>query len=249
MRRAVAEAHREHLNQLEERAGVPREQRSFLVLQQRPGDSILLLPGEGAGCDELRAAGEFFHRNGYSVLASSLAFRTLGEPGRSPLYWQTCVDEAENRYDILQHWSTRVVVLGVGLGATIALHLAAVRRVAAVLALFPTLHAAPGWRDHLRALLRKITPWRPTPAPSWSTQRELAAAGARDTMEKIAVPLFVLAEERRDRSDAGRSAQAAQRLMSRRATEVRVVRPGEVTSVAALPAALLEQMVTFARAR
>ena len=228
---------------------MPREKRSFLLAQERATDALLVLPGEGGGSDEVAPLAEHFHRNGFTVLASSLSFRALGEPGHSPLYWQTCVDEAENRYDILQHYSTRAVVLGVGLGATIAIHLASRRRVSAVLALFPTLHAAPSWREHLVAALRRLTPWRAKSVAGWSQQRELAASGALETAGKVEVPLYVLAEDPRDRSDVGRSAQVARQLVSRAATQVRLVRPEEVRPISELPQPLLEELLTFARSR
>ena len=79
------------------------------------------------------------------MLASNLAYRTLDQPLRSPQYWQTCADEAQNRYDILTHYATRVGVVGVGMSALVALHLASVRRVSEVVALFPTLGSEAGW--------------------------------------------------------------------------------------------------------
>ena len=247
LRRALIEAHLDQLWHLEERLAVPRPQRSFLLLQPRPSDSLLLLPGELSSAEDVLPIAEHFHQRGCAALGANLAYRTLDEPALSPHYWQTCADEAENRFDILTPYATRVAVLGVGLGALLALHLAAVRRVSAVLAVFPTLHVGEPWQLRWRMMLQRLLRREVRTPTGWEHQRRLAAVKAHETTGKIAVPLFVVAEDRRDNSDAGRSAQMGQKLIHRAATQVHVLRPGEEASPRALPPALLDDLLAFVR--
>jgi hypothetical protein len=249
LRRALVEAHADQLRQLEDRAGVPRPQRSYLLLQPRPTEAILLLAGEGAGADETLSIGEHFYARGFTALGSSLAYRDLAEPSRSPHYWQTCADEAENRYDALVHYATRVAVLGVGLGAIMALHVASVRRVTAVLAVLPVLHVGEPWQVRLRATMRRLLRRPEKTPPGWTHQRHLAAASGQSAASRLEVPLFLIAEERHDRSDTARTAQMAHKLVSRHATQVRLVPVGQLASARDLPPALLDELLAFARPR
>jgi len=247
LRRSLVEAHAQHLRHLEDIAQVPRPQRSLLLLQPRPAESVLLLPAEQSGCEDLLPLAEALHGRGWGVLASNLAYRSLDSPGHSPTYWQTVADEAENRYDVIAHYATQVAVVGIGMGALLALHLAATRRVAAVVALFPTFGTESTWFERLRTTLRRIV-LRDTSTPhGWKHQRQLAAHAAQEAAGKVSVPLYLLAEDRKDRSESARSARAVQRLAHRAATQVRMLRPGESASIRDLPPAVLDEIFTFLR--
>jgi hypothetical protein len=247
LRRTLVEAHAQHLRHMEDIAGVQRHQRSVLLLHPRPTDTVLLLPGEGSGADEVLGLGENLYKRGFAVLATSLSLRGLDPAAHPPLFWQTCADEIENRFDVMAHFSTRTTVVAVGMAAVVAMHVATTRRIEALAALFPTLGSAPGWVERLRATLRRLV-LRDTSTPAgWAHQRQLAARAAHDAAAKIALPLYVLVEERKDRSEAARSAKGAQRLVHRAATRVRTLRPGEAASVRDLPPAVQEDLIAFLR--
>jgi pimeloyl-ACP methyl ester carboxylesterase len=241
-RRALLSAHVEHLRMLEERLGVAVESRSQVLLQGRIAPGALLIPGEREGCERLRNLAEHLYAGGFTVLASSLAYRSFDRPGVAPTYWQTCLDEAENRYDMLDHYASRVAVVGVGLGAAVALHLAARKRVHAVAALFPVFDAAQGWGERLRAFLRRALPRAAKVPAGWSVQRRMAA---RQAQGKVAVPLVVVAEERSDRSDAGRSLRAVRALMGHKPLQLLLIPEGSPATPEALPAEILAQLVGF----
>ena len=247
LRRSLVEAHAQQLRHLEDIAEVPRPQRSQMLLQSRPTDALLLLPGEGAGCDEIQGLADFFFKRGFTVLASNLAYRTLDQPLRSPQYWQTCADEAQNRFDILNHYATRVGVIGVGMSALVALHLSSVRRVSEVVALFPTLGSEASWLERLRATLRRLVLRDARTPRGWAHQRQLAAHAAREQAARLTVPLYLVVEDRQDRSEAGRSASLAHKLASRAATQVKVVAAG--TTARDLPAAVQDDILAFLRRR
>ena len=245
-RRALVEAHLEHLRYLEERSEVPRHQRSFVLLQPKLTAGALFLPGEGAGTDEVERLAAAFHARGHTVLASALALRSLDHPGRSPQYWQTCADEAEVRYDMLAHYTDRITVVGVGVSALIALHLATRKRVDAVVALFPVFDTAPSWLQRLQGALQRLLRREEAIPHTWGAQRRIAGTAGREAADRISVPLYMVVEDRRDRSEAARSAQTAQKLEGRATTRVRLL-PPEVASARALPQDVLDDILNFTR--
>jgi len=246
-RRVLVEAHTQQLQMIEERAGVAPEERSFLLLQPNIAAGILMLPSEGHGCGELRSMGRFFHRAGFSVLGTPLAYRELDRAGYAPQYWQTCLDESLQRYDMLSHYASRMFVLGVGLGATIALHVALERKVAGLVALFPKLHADLALRERVRIALKRILPRREGPA-AWPVQRRFAADAGRDAAAKLDVPMFMVVEAKTSNREEAQSARTAKRLLARRAEDLREV-PGVQASPAQLPELVLEEIARFGRRR
>lgn len=246
-RRVLVEAHAQQLQMIEDRAGVAPDDRSFLLLQTHIAPGVLILPAEGSGCAAIRSVGRYLHRAGFSVLGSSLAYRQLSRPGYSPQYWQTCLDECEQRYDMLKHYASRIAILSVGLGTTLALHVVTTRNVSAAVALFPTLHADLMLRDRLKLALRRFRMFRKQPA-SWAIQRRVATEGARQLAGTLSIPLFVVAEESAATHEAARSARVAKRLLARRAEEVHEV-PAVQASPEQLPDAVLEEVVRFLRRR
>lgn len=247
-RRVLLSAHVDQLRMIEERLDVPEAGRSVAFLQNRVAPGVLMLPGEGETCEHLEPLGRALYRRGFNVLASSLSYRELGQPTRSPYYWQTCLDEAENRYDMLNHYASRVSVVGVGLGAAIALHLASRKRVHAVVALYPTLDARVGLSERLRGLMRRVFPrWMAAPA-GWETQRHVAADEARRKAPKLTVPIFAVAEERRD-GESGRATRSAKKLQAAGLAEIELLPRGRDAVPGELPDATLDNIVAFLRRR
>ncbi len=243
-RLTLLNAHVEQLRMVEGRLGVAEPARSFLLLQDRVAPGVLLLPGEDEGCQNLHGLAARLHRAGFGVLASSLAYRTLGQPGRSPFYWQTCLDESENRYDMLNHYASRIAVLGAGLGAAMALHLASRKRVSAVVGLFPVLDAKVGASDRLRTALRALVPRLFKSPAAWALQRRLATDGVRKTTSRVGAPVLVIAEEGGDRGDAGRTLRFVRRLTQHGAAELHLVPPG-ASSPETLPEDAIDKLLNF----
>ncbi len=245
-RLALLQAHVEQMRLLEARLDIPEAGRSFLLLQDKSAPSVLMLPGEGQNCAGLHALGSRLHRAGFGVLASSLAYRSLERPGLSPFYWQTCLDEAENRYDMLNHYATRIAVVGVGLGAAIALHLATRKRLNAVVTLFPVLDARLGATDRLRTMMRNVAPRLFKSPPQWTMQRRLATEGVHKATSQFGAPILVLTEEHNQQGDAGRSLRFIKQLTERGGAQLQVV-PAGVTE--ALPDAAIDTLLAFLKQR
>jgi len=247
LRRSLIETHTQHIRYMEDVAQVPRHQRTIVLLQAKPTPALLLLPAEGMTADELQPLAEEFHRRGFTVMATNLAYRTLDKPGRSPVYWQTCSDEVENRFDVLAHYSTRVSILGLGMGGLLGLQVATTRPVGEVVALFPTLGSQNGLLERWRATLQRLLRREATLPRTWPEQRKVAARAASANLLRASVPFYVLVEDRNDRSEQAQAMQAARKLVQRAATKVRVLRPGEAASLRDLPPAVFDEILAFLR--
>ncbi len=247
LRRSLIETHSQHIRYMEDVAQIPRQQRTTVLLQPKPTHALLMLPAEGMTAEELQPLAEEFHRRGFIVMATNLAYRTLDKPGRSPVYWQTCSDEVENRFDVLAHYSTRVSILGIGMGGLLGLQVATTRRVGEVVALFPTFGSQDGLVERLRATLHRLLRREEKLPRTWPEQRKAASRAAGANLVRAAVPFYVLVEDRNDRSEPGQAAQAARKLVQRAATKVRVLRPGEAASLRDLPPGVFDEIMAFLR--
>lgn len=245
-RRVLIEAHASQLETIEKRAGIAEGNRSVLLLQNRVSPGVLMLAAEGSGTEELRPVARFFHRAGFNVLATSLAWREPHRPGYSPTFWQTCLDESANRFDMLQVYSNHVAVLGWGLSTSLMVHLAHDKKVQSLIALFPTLHADVTFRERFKLMLRRWLPRARREPVAWTTQRRMATDLARQRARHLDVPTMLVVEDLHDRSEQGRSAATAERLFSRRADEVKRV-PSAQSSPRLLPQLVLEKLVDFVR--
>lgn len=245
-RRVLIEAHASQLEIIETRAGLDESHRSSLLLQDRVAPGVLMLASESGSTEEMRPVARFFHRAGFNVLVTTLAWRELDRPGYSPTFWQTCLDEAENRFDMLQVYSNRMTVLGCGLSAALMVHLVRDKQVQSLIAMFPTLHADVSFRERFKLLLRKWIPRTAKTPAAWTSQRRMAADLARQRAKGLEVPSMLVVEDLHGKTEQGRSAATAERLFSRRADEIKRV-PTAQSSPRLLPQLILEKMVNFVR--
>ena len=242
----LIEAHASQLETVEKRAGINENNRSLLLLQNRVSPEIMLLAGEGAGTDELRPIARFFHRAGFNVLCTTLAWRDYERPGYSPTFWQTCLDESSNRFDMLQVYSNHVTVLGCGLSAALMVHLANDKKIHRMIALFPALHADVSFRERFQFALRRWIPSTRKDPPKWNMQRRMAADLARGRAKKMKIPILLIVEDLHDKSELGRSAATAEQLFAGRSDIVKRV-PSAQASPRLLPQLILEKLVESSR--
>jgi hypothetical protein len=245
-RRVLIEAHASQMEIIEERAGLNEKDRSHLLLQSRVSPGILLLADENGSTEDLKPCARFFQRAGFNVLVTTLAWRDRERPAYSPTFWQTCLDESANRFDMLEIYSNRMTILGCGLSAALMVHLAQEKKVQALIALFPNLHSDVSFRDRFKMALSRWMPRRRPEPPAWNIQRRLATDLARQRAKSLQVPTLLVVEDLHDKSELGRSAATADRLFARRADAVKRV-PSAQASPRLLPELVLDSLVDFAR--
>lgn len=131
---------------LEMRAGVPVEDRSFLMLQERESIGCLLIHGAGGTPAEMKLLGEHLFSQGYSVYGirlpldpkssdTGLADYLKGRLSRSGKNgkrdkkkeaansWSVCLTETEIVLDTMLDYSSGIYMIGFSFGGTIALNL------------------------------------------------------------------------------------------------------------------------------
>jgi carboxylesterase len=85
---------------------------------------VLLLHGFTGAPQEMLGLGDFLHRQGFTVLGVRLFGHGTSLPDLNRARWQDWVASAEDGYYMLQSAGKRVVMVGMSMGASIALYLA-----------------------------------------------------------------------------------------------------------------------------
>ena len=121
-----------------------------------PGNRIgcLLIHGFTGTPFEMRALGERLAAQGYSILAPALAGHATTLDDILPTRWTDWYGSAINAYDQLREQCDTIFPIGLSLGGTLALHLAAHRSVAGVVAV-----STPFTVDNSLIPLFKILPF------------------------------------------------------------------------------------------
>ncbi len=167
---------------IEMRRGVPEEDRSFVLLQERESICCFLIHGSGGSPAEMRTLGEHLFEMGYSVYAMNLPLdRTdshgsmldvlkrvfnnkaefgvgRGKGSYSGNTWTACVSEAEITLEVLFTYTPNVYVVGFSFGGTMALDLVNRHSVKAAVLISPALVPVPNGRFLFFHILRKILP-------------------------------------------------------------------------------------------
>jgi esterase/lipase len=166
---------------VEQRNGVLREDRSFLLLQEREAPLCILIHGAGGSPEEMKGLGAHLFDLGYTIYGISLPMsKSSREPreGRSMIrglfgrradnwktgslkgdnQWSICLSEAEVVLDSLQSYSPNSYLIGFSFGGTIALHLLDRFPVKGAVLISPALFAVRTSRYLVFQALRKIVP-------------------------------------------------------------------------------------------
>ncbi|MBI4454166.1 alpha/beta fold hydrolase [Candidatus Woesearchaeota archaeon] len=99
---------------------------NFLLINQTTPSKkgVLLIHGLGASPNEMRELGNFLYENGFTVLGVRLDGHGDGFEYLESSSWQNWYRDVEYSYNILEHLSDDVYVVGISTGATLGLMLA-----------------------------------------------------------------------------------------------------------------------------
>jgi carboxylesterase len=116
---------------------------------------VLMLHGLGANSLELDALSRYLHQRGFSVLVPYIDHYSFGSPAGT---WSQWVEAAQERYWELKARCETVSVVGLSMGATLALALASKETPTAVVALSVCL-AYDGWAIPFYSFLLRFAPY------------------------------------------------------------------------------------------
>ncbi len=204
---------------VEQRNGVQREDRSFLLLQERESPLCILIHGAGGSPDEMKGLGEHLFDRGYTIYGISLPMSKSsrdsqgGDSTRGGLFrrrtgnwktgslrgydqWSICLSETEVVLDALQSYSPNTYIIGFSFGGTIALRVLDKYPVKGAVLISPVLFAVKTGRYLVFQAMRKIVPAAArTVAPREDTILEFMEM-TRKSINPLTKPVLVLQASR-----------------------------------------------------
>lgn len=118
---------------------------------------VLMLHGLGANALELGGLARYLHQNGFTVCVPHIAHYSFGSDAGT---WPQWLEVAQERYWEMQAYCETVSVVGLSMGATLALELASKESPTAVVALSTCL-AYNGWAIPFYSFLLRLAPYVP----------------------------------------------------------------------------------------
>ncbi len=168
---------------------IPRDDRSFLFLQEAEASAVLLIHGAHGTPAELRELGSFLYGKGYTVYCPRLSRYDL----KSRLVsWESWVTMAENALTTLLRYSPRTSVIGLSLGGTVSIVLDQLHPIESMILLAPAIHSRLGLKGRFYAVMRYLTPTLFYKIAGWSGEAVKAMDHVRTSVKEIKTPTLVL---------------------------------------------------------
>jgi carboxylesterase len=161
---------------MERRAGVPEEDRSFLLLKERESLCCMLIHGGGGSPREMLPLGSHLYEHGYSVYGIRLPLNS-SPSGPSDIgtvrgtfqwkkrvsdsmlrSWSSCLSMSEIALETLLDYTPNTYVVGFSFGGTIALNLMQTYPVKGAVLISPALVPFATIRSFVFRALRKVLP-------------------------------------------------------------------------------------------
>jgi esterase/lipase len=167
----------------------PRDDRSFLFLQDGRTPACLLLHGANGTPAEMRDLGNFLYSKGFTVFCPRISRVDMKD---RPVTWESWVTLARDALDTTLDYSKKTLLVGSSLGGTIAMVLNHVRPVPAMALLAPAVVPRLSFKGRLYAIARRITPTLFYKYAGWNGEIAKAMDFVRDEIDKIETPTLVV---------------------------------------------------------
>jgi carboxylesterase len=168
---------------------IPRDDRSFLFLQEVRAPGCLLLHGAKGTPAEMRDFGNYLYSKGLTVFCPRFSRFDLKE---RPASWESWVTLADSSYGTLADYSKKIVVVGQSLGGTIGIVLARLYKVPALVLLAPAVAPRLQMKERLTGLTRHVSPSLYSRLAGWNGEVLRAMEHVRTTTQDIQSPTLVL---------------------------------------------------------
>lgn len=186
----VLRAHQQLISAFEEERNIPQADRSQLRIQEGAQGSCLFIPGVSSGPGDLHVLAEKLADAGFNSYVLRLPFHGTDGGTISGVPWKSSLNQVQQAYRLLARGGGKVHVVGMGFGAALALHLAALESVSSLVLLAPALIPRESWLQRLlvRLKLHKLPAvhrWL-----GWNADHIESMDGARGNLGKIRVPIY-----------------------------------------------------------
>ncbi len=168
---------------------IPRDDRSFLFLQEDRAAGCLLFHGAKGSPAEMRDLGNYLYSKGFTVFCPRFSRFDLKE---RPASWESWVNLADSAYSTMTDYSKKNLVVGLSLGGTVAIILARNNKIPALVLLAPAVAPRLGMKDRFSELARHVVPSFARRAADWNGEVMKAMEHIRETTGEISSPTLVL---------------------------------------------------------
>lgn len=169
---------------------VPRDDRSFLFLQDGDAPACLLIHGAQGTPAEMRELGNFLYSQGYTAYCPR--FSRTDSKDRN-VSWQSWVTQAQTALETVCTCSDRAFVVGLSLGGTIAMVLCGLNdRLRGAVLLAPAIHAKVSIKTRLYQFGRLVTPTLFYRLAGWNGEVLKAMDYVKRRVQTITIPVLGL---------------------------------------------------------
>jgi len=202
---------------------IPRDDRSFLFLQENRAPGCLLLHGARGTPGEMRDLGNHLYSKGFTVFCPRFSRVDLKE---RPASWESWVTLADSTYASMRDYSRNTIVVGLSLGGTIGIILARLyQEVPALVLLAPAIVPRLEFRDRIIGLTRIVSPALFTRLSGWNGETIKAMEHVRSNSQEIKCPTLVL-QARDDRVVSSKGLKLLRKWATHKESEVALLPQG-----------------------
>jgi len=205
--------HQKLLASFEDQRGILDNDRSYLRVKDEVKGSCLFIHGVSTGPGDLKELAEEFYEAGFNVYVLRLPDYGTPENTISETTWESALNQARQCFQLLARDGGRVHVVGMGFGATLALHVGLTENVSSLVLLAPAIMPRESFLQRLVVRLKLhhlkfIHRWL-----GWNADLMEGMDRARSRIGKIKVPIYAAQCEDDDRACPG-----SLRFLQRKAT-------------------------------
>ncbi len=168
---------------------IPRDDRSFLFLQDGRTPACLLLHGANGTPAEMRDLGNYLYSKGFTVFCPRLSRFDMKE---RPVTWESWVTLTRDALDTTLDYTKNTLLVGLSFGGTVAMLLNRIRPVPAMALLAPAIVPRLGLRGQFYALARRAAPTFFYRHAGWNGEIARGMDAARHEIDVIKTPTLVL---------------------------------------------------------
>lgn len=218
-------AHQRLVASFEHERAIPDPDRSFLRVKENARGSVLLIHGVSTGPGDLRELANHMFDRDYNVYV--LRLPDYGRRGHtiSEVSWQSALHQARQCFQLLNRGGGPVPVVGMGFGATLALHLARTEKVSSLVLLSPAIIPKATKLQRLLVRLKLHRLKFVHRYLGWNADLIEGMDQARGQVSKLRVPIYAAQCEDDDRASPT-SLRFLQRKSHHKASRFRVFPTG-----------------------
>ncbi len=192
--------HQKLLTSFEDHRGIGQADRSYLRVSDGGKGSCLLIHGVSTGPGDLKELADEFYQAGFNVYVLRLPDYGTPENTLSEVTWESALNQALQRFQLLARGGGKVHVVGLGFGATLALHVALAESVSSLVLLAPAIMPRESFLQRLAVRLKLhhmkfFHRWL-----GWNADLMEGMDIARGKIGKVKVPIYAAQCEDDDRA-------------------------------------------------